>query len=57
MGTKKQLSVKIDDELHELIEEERDALPYNVDKSEVVRTALREYLEGNAAQNQPVRAN
>ena len=52
-----QLSVKVDDELFEMIEEERDALPYNVDRSEVIRKAIREYLEGNAARSQPVRAD
>jgi len=51
------LSVRIDDDLQEMLEEEIDALPYKVDKSEVVRKALREYLEGNAPQSQPVRAN
>jgi Arc/MetJ-type ribon-helix-helix transcriptional regulator len=57
MGSSNHLSVRIDDDLAEMLEEETEAWPYKIDKSEVVRTALREYLEGNAAQNQPVRAN
>ena len=43
-----QLSVKIDANLAEMIEEEIKASPYEPDKSDIVRTALRAYLEGNA---------
>lgn len=43
-----QLSVKIEAELSEMISEEIDASPYEPDKSDIVRTALRAYLEGNA---------
>jgi len=44
----KQLSVRVDDELEAMIEEEQDAHPYNVSESDIVRAALREYLSGNA---------
>lgn len=44
----KQLSVRIDDELEELIEAEKDKVPYEIQTSEIVRTALREHLSGNA---------
>ncbi|SNZ18243.1 hypothetical protein SAMN06269185_3306 [Natronoarchaeum philippinense] len=44
----KQLSVRIDDELEELIQKEQDEVPYDVPQSEIVRTALREHLSGNA---------
>lgn len=43
-----QLSIRIDEELAELIEKERESQPYDVPKSEIVRTALREHLSGNA---------
>ena len=42
------ISVRIDDELEELIEKEQEKSPYEVPKSEIVRTALREHLSGNA---------
>jgi len=57
MSKDHQFSVKVDDELWELIEEERDAAPYQVDRSEIVRTAIREYLEGNAKSRPPVSAD
>lgn len=42
------ISVRIDEELERLIEEEQEKLPYDVPKSEIVRTALKEHLSGNA---------
>jgi Arc/MetJ-type ribon-helix-helix transcriptional regulator len=45
----KQLSIRIDDELEELIEKEQDSTPYDIPTSEIVRTALREHLSGNAS--------
>lgn len=44
----KQLSIRIDDELEELIKAEQEKVPYDVPTSEIVRTALREHLSGNA---------
>ena len=48
----KQLSVRIDDDLEELIEKEKAKSPYEPSESDIVRAALREYLqedeEGNA---------
>jgi len=52
-----QLSVRIDDELEEMIEEERESHPYTPDKSDIVRTALREYLSGNANSGQVAKAD
>jgi len=45
----KQLSIRIDDELEELIEKEQKSTPYDIPTSEIVRTALREHLSGNAS--------
>lgn len=44
----KTISIRIDDELEELIEGEKDKSPYEIATSEIVRTALREHLSGNA---------
>lgn len=44
----KQLSIRIDDDLEKLIAEEQEKVPYDVPTSEIVRTALREHLSGNA---------
>jgi Arc/MetJ-type ribon-helix-helix transcriptional regulator len=43
------ITVRIDDELEELLEAEQSRHPYEVPVSEIVRTALREHLdrEGN----------
>lgn len=41
----KQLSVRIDDDLEEMMESEKEKLPYEITDSQIVRTALREYLE------------
>ena len=43
-----QISFRVDDDLEKLIEEEQEKLPYEVPKSEIIRTALREHLQGNA---------
>jgi len=40
----KQLSIRINDELEQLIEEEQEAIPYDVPESEIVRAAIREQL-------------
>lgn len=53
----KQLSVRIDDELEEMISEEKEAHPYTPSESDIVRTALREYLSGNAHSAQAVKAD
>lgn len=53
----KQLSVRIDDDLEQMIEEEIDASPYNPSESDIVRTALREFLQGNASSGQAVKAD
>lgn len=42
----KQLSVRIDDELEELMEAEKKRSPYEPTDSDIVRAALREYLSG-----------
>lgn len=51
----KQLSVRIDDDLEELIEKEKAKSPYEPSESDIVRAALRDYLqedeEGNAEGN------
>jgi len=51
----KQLSVRIDDDLEELIEKEKAKSPYEPSESDIVRAALREYLqedeEGNGEGN------
>jgi hypothetical protein len=52
-----QLSVRIDDELEELIEKEQDKYPYEIDKSKIVRTALREHLSGNVTAAKTIPAN
>lgn len=44
----KQLSVRIDDEIEDLIEEEKKRSPYEPTDSDIVRAALREYLSGNS---------
>lgn len=44
-----QLSIRIDDELAGLIEEAKSKSRYDIPTSEIVRTALREHLEGNAS--------
>ena len=44
----KQLSVRVDDELEDMIREEIESHPYEPTESDIVRTALREYLSGNA---------
>ena len=44
----KQLSVRIDDELEELMEKEKKRSPYEPTDSDIVRAALREYLKGNS---------
>jgi len=41
----KQLSVRIDDDLEELIEEEKARSPYEPSESDIVRAALRTYLQ------------
>lgn len=41
----KQLSVRIDDDLEELIEEEKASSPYEPSESDIVRAALRTYLQ------------
>lgn len=41
----KQLSVRIDDDLEELIEKEKAKSPYEPSESDIVRAALREYLQ------------
>lgn len=46
----KQLSVRIDDDLEDCIEKEREISPYNPDDSEIVRAALREYLPNHEAE-------
>lgn len=43
-----QISFRVDDELEELIEKEQEKQPYDVPKSEIIRTALRKHLQGNA---------
>ncbi|WP_154021060.1 ribbon-helix-helix domain-containing protein [Haloarcula sp. CBA1127] len=53
----KQLSVRIDDELEEMISEEVEAHPYEPSESDIVRTALREYLQGNANSAQVAKAD
>jgi len=52
-----QLSVRIGDDLEEMIEEEIESHPYEPGKSDIVRTALREYLTGNANSSQVARIN
>jgi Arc/MetJ-type ribon-helix-helix transcriptional regulator len=44
----KTITVRIDDDLQELIEKRQDESPYDIPTSEIVRTALREHLSGNA---------
>lgn len=56
-GMGKQLSVRIDDELEEMLREEIDSHPYEPTESDVVRTALREYLSGNANSPRVARAD
>jgi Arc/MetJ-type ribon-helix-helix transcriptional regulator len=53
----KQLSVRVDDELERMIDEEKQAHPYDPTESDIVRTALREYLEGNANNARAVTAD
>jgi len=53
----KQLSVRIDDELEEMIREEIASHPYEPTESDIVRTALREYLSGNANRPRAVKAD
>ena len=53
----KQLSVRIDDDLEEMIEEEIESHPYEPSESDVVRTAIREYLSGNANSPRAVRVD
>jgi len=43
-----QISFRVDEDLEELIEKEQEKLPYDIPKSEIIRTALREHLTGNA---------
>jgi Arc/MetJ-type ribon-helix-helix transcriptional regulator len=51
------ISVRLDDELEDLLEEKQDSLPYEVPKSEIVRTALREHLQGNATAAKAITAD
>lgn len=45
----KQLSVRIDDELEAALEEHKERQePYEPTDSDIVRAALREYLQGNS---------
>ena len=44
----KQLSVRIDDDLEALMEAEKNRHEFEPSDSEIVRAALREYLEGNS---------
>jgi Arc/MetJ-type ribon-helix-helix transcriptional regulator len=53
----KQLSVRIDDDLEQMIADEIDANPYNPSESDIVRTALREFLEGNVNSSQAAKAD
>jgi len=50
-GMGKQLSIRINDELEQLIEEEQAAIPYDVPESEIVRAAIREHLPRSNCSN------
>lgn len=47
----KQLSVRIDDDLEELIEKEKAKSPYEPSESDIVRAALRDYLQDDGEGN------
>ena len=49
----KQVSVRIDDDLEELIEKEKAKSPYEPNESDIVRAALREYPQEEDEEGNP----